>query len=126
MENETNRSLKTTAKIRRKKTQPRTHKKNVPESRNPQQCITGCWSEKDCGNHLKQKRGHALAAFSLKRRYALALDIKPTPKLDKKDSEKFIERVEAKASVASHPIPTPKIVRLTKKIIKDVTPVSQK
>lgn len=65
-------------------------------------------------------------AFSLKRRCALALDIKPTPKLDKKDSEKFIGRVEARASVVSHPIPTPKIVRLTKKIIKNATPVLQK
>jgi hypothetical protein len=55
----------------------------------------------------------------------LALDIKPTPKLDKKDSEKFIGRVEARASVVSHPIPTPKIVRLTKKIIKNATPVLQ-
>lgn len=32
------------------------------------------------------------------------LDIKPTPKLNKKDSQKFLERVEAKASVVSHPI----------------------
>ena len=60
-----------------------------------------------------------------KRRCTLALDIKPTPKLDKKDSENFIGRVETKASVASHPIPTPKIVPLTKKIIKNATPVLQ-
>ena len=65
-------------------------------------------------------------AFSLKRRCTLALDIKPTPKLNKKDSENFIRRVEARSSVVSYPIPTPKIVRLTKKIIKDVTPVLQK
>ncbi|MBW2346062.1 MAG: hypothetical protein JRF53_19125 [Deltaproteobacteria bacterium] len=56
----------------------------------------------------------------------MALKIKPTPKLNQKDSMEFIERVESKVNVASYPIATPKLARFTKKLIKDASRMSQK
>lgn len=56
----------------------------------------------------------------------MALKIKPTPKLDREDSAKFIERVESKANVTSHLIPTPKLDGFTQKLIKNAARVPQK
>lgn len=49
----------------------------------------------------------------------MALAIKSTPKLNRKQSDDFIKRVEAKAAVVSHPIPTPKLANFTRKLMKD-------
>ncbi len=56
----------------------------------------------------------------------MALKIKSTPKLGREDSVKFIERVESKVNVASHPIPTPKLDNFTQKLIKNAARVPQK
>jgi len=56
----------------------------------------------------------------------LALKIKATPKLNKKDSENFIRRVEAKSAVPSHPIPTPKLARFAAKLMKHANSVPSK
>ena len=56
----------------------------------------------------------------------MALKIKATPKLTQTESENFIKRVEAKASVVSRPIPTPKLARFAKKLMKNATTVPQK
>ncbi len=56
----------------------------------------------------------------------MALKIKATPKLNKKDSENFIKRVEAKSAVPSHPIPTPKLARFAAKLMKHANSVPSK
>ena len=56
----------------------------------------------------------------------MALKIKATPKLNKAESAQFIRRVESKASVASRPIPTPKLTRFANKLISDAAGVSKK
>ena len=56
----------------------------------------------------------------------MALKIKATPKLNKKESAQFIKRVESKASVASNPIPTPKLTRFAKKLISNAAAMSEK
>jgi len=55
----------------------------------------------------------------------MALKVKTTPKLNKKESIKFLNRVDSKVSVASHPIPTPKLTRFIKKLVKDAAQVQQ-
>jgi|GEM_PF-4348790 len=56
----------------------------------------------------------------------MALKIKSTPKLNKKDSVEFIRRVESKASVVSHPIPTPELTKFAKKLVRDAAQMPQK
>ncbi|MEW5949857.1 MAG: hypothetical protein AB1711_10675 [Thermodesulfobacteriota bacterium] len=56
----------------------------------------------------------------------MALAIKPTPKLNRKDSEKFLERVHKKETVASRPIPTPNLPDLIRKLTGNADSVSPK
>lgn len=56
----------------------------------------------------------------------MALKIKPTPKLNREESAQFVKRVESKVSVASRPIPTPKLTRFANKLIRDAAAVSKK
>ena len=56
----------------------------------------------------------------------MALKIKATPKLNKKESAQFVKRVESKARIASNPIPTPKLTHFANKLIRDAAAVSEK
>jgi len=56
----------------------------------------------------------------------MARKITATPKLNKKESVDFLRRVQSKETVASGPIPTPKLTRFAKKLMTDAAQMPQK